>query len=55
MKGSVIMINGGVVQHCSLTKNCMALRLFIPGMMGNSYHCAKGFYDLLKGRFGTCR
>ena len=40
-KGSVIRINGCVVQHCSLTKNGIALRLCMPGMLGKSYHRAK--------------
>ena len=63
-KGSVIRINGGVVQHCSLMKNGIALRLCMSDMLGNSYHRAKdgvstttlkGFFDLLKCRFKTCR
>ena len=33
-KGSVRRINGGVVQHCSLTKSGPALSLCIPGMLG---------------------
>ena len=41
VKGSIIRINGGVVQHCSLTKSNIALSLCIPGMLCKSYHRAK--------------
>ena len=40
-KGSVLRINAGVIQHGSLMKNGIALRLCIPGMLGKSYHRAK--------------
>ena len=51
VNGSVIRINGGVVQHCSLIQNGIALRLCIPGVLGNSYHNAKDkvFTTTLKG------